>query len=198
MPRALPPLLLLLLIAAWPRAASAQAVYRCVDAQGRSVFSDQPCHAQDARPREAPRPRPEASASGFASGTGSTVDGCARTPERLLEGVRGALEAGDVNRLATHYHWAGTSARAGRMLMDELEAIAARRLVALELRFPAVAPPVPEPPLPVDDGAAPAATPAPAPPTGLHVEQQAGPGDPGARTVDFRLVRHAGCWWVEL
>jgi len=198
MPRVALLLLLVMAAAACPRDAAAQAVYRCVDAEGRSVFSDQPCHAQDARPREAPRPPPEATAQGFASGTGSTLDGCARTPERLLEGVRGALEAGDVNRLATHYHWAGTSARAGRMLMDELEAIAGRRLVALELRFPAATPAPASPTATADRPAAAGAPPAAPPPTGLHIEQQAGPGDPGAVAVEFRLVRHAGCWWVEL
>jgi len=177
----------LLLLLAFAGAAHAQSVYRCVDAEGRSVFSDQPCHAQDARPRETPRAPPQAGAQGFAAGTGSTLEGCARTPARLLDGVRGALEARDVNRLATYYHWAGTSARAGRVLMDELEAIAGRPLVAATLQLPATSPPD------LPDG--PPATPLP---VGLQVDQQAAPGTAGPTRVDFRLVRHAGCWWIEL
>ncbi|WP_374474019.1 DUF4124 domain-containing protein [Arenimonas sp.] len=181
MPRLAPLFLLLLLLAP---AAQAQAVHRCVDPQGRSVFSDQPCASQQARPREAPKP-PAASAQGFASGTGTTAPGCARTPEALLEGVRGALEARDVNRLATHYHWAGTGARAGRYLMDELEAIAARPLATAELAWDT----------PPDEAAAGAP---PAPPSRLRIEQFGASGAAGAVRTEFMLRRHAGCWWIEL
>lgn len=178
-------LLLLLVSMLAPSApAAAQAVHRCVDAQGRSVFSDQPCASQQARPREAPKP-PAATAQGFASGTGTTAPGCARTPEALLDGVRGALEARDVNRLATHYHWAGTGARAGRYLMDELEGIAARPLASAELVWetpPAVASPD-----------APSA-----PPSRLRIEQSGASGAAGSVRTEFLLRRNAGCWWIEL
>lgn len=178
-------LLLLLVSMLAPAApASAQAVHRCVDAQGRSVFSDQPCASQQARPREAPKP-PAATARGFASGTGTTAPGCARTPEALLDGVRGALEARDVNRLATHYHWAGTGARAGRYLMDELEAIAARPLASAELVW--------ETPAAEAPGGAP-----PAPPSRLRIEQSGASGAAGALRTEFLLRRNAGCWWIEL
>ena len=213
-------LLLFFAAAAWAPPASAQAVHRCVDARGVSVFSDQPCESQDAVRRQEPV-RAAESAQGFRTGTGSTAAGCARTPDALLLGVRGALEARDVNRLATHYHWPGTGANAGRYLMDELEEIAARPLVAAELVFPvppaemapdpyaspAAAPPVEAPgpataatvepasPMPPAD---PAAAPRPPAPVGLRVEQMSGPADAGARTVHFLLRRNAGCWWIEL
>lgn len=174
-------LLLLALLLAPAAPAFAQSVYRCVDAQGRSVFSDQPCASQQARPREAPKP-PVVGAQGVASGTGTTAPGCARTPEALLEGVRGALEARDVNRLATHYHWAGTGARAGRYLMDELEAIAARPLASAELAW--------------DTPPGEAAT--AAPPSRLRIEQSGASGAAGAIRTEFTLRRHAGCWWIEL
>lgn len=178
-------LLLLLVSMLAPAApASAQAVHRCVDAQGRSVFSDQPCASQQARPRQAPTP-PAATAQGFASGTGTTAPGCARTPEALLDGVRGALEARDVNRLATHYHWAGTGARAGRYLMDELEAIAARPLASAELVWET-------PPAEASPGAP------PGPPSRLRIEQSGARGAAGAMRAEFLLRRNAGCWWIEL
>lgn len=177
-------LLLLALLLAPAAPASAQAVYRCVDAQGRAVFSDQPCASQQARPREAPKP-PVATAQGFASGTGTTAPGCARTPQALLDGVRGALEARDVNRLATHYHWAGTGSRAGRALMDELEAIAARPLASAELVWDA----------PPADSAADAR---PGPPSRLRIEQSGAGGAAGALRTEFLLRRNAGCWWIEL
>ncbi|MDY0023004.1 DUF4124 domain-containing protein [Arenimonas caeni] len=170
--------LLLIACLCLPAPAAAQAVYRCVGPDGQSVFSDQPCQSQGAVEREAPRP-PVASAEGFVSGTGTTGEGCARSLDALLLGVRGALEARDVNRLATYYHWAGTSAGAGRYLMDSLEAIAARPLVAAEFVY--------EEPLAE-----------PARPRALRVEQAAGPRDAGAVRTDFLLRRHAGCWWIEL
>lgn len=196
--------LLLLACLCLPAPAAAQAVYRCVGPDGQSVFSDQPCRSQGAVEREAPPP-PVANADGFVSGTGTTGEGCARTLDALLLGVRGALEARDVNRLATYYHWAGTSAGAGRYLMDELEAIASRPLVAAEwlvpeqttdsgaLPFPPPAQDFPDAPA-TPDGS-PASQPRPA---ALRVEQAAGPMDAGAVRTDFLLRRHAGCWWIEL
>ncbi|MBW8312943.1 MAG: DUF4124 domain-containing protein [Rhizobium sp.] len=177
-------LLLLAALLAPAAPASAQAVNRCVDAQGRSVFSDQSCASQDARPREAPKP-PADDVHGFTSGTGTTAPGCARTPDALLDGVRGALEAHDVNRLATHYHWAGTGARAGRFLMDELEAITARPLASAELVW--------ETPPPEASPDAP-----PAPPSRLRIEQSGASGAAGAVRTEFLLRRNAGCWWIEL
>ena len=186
-------LLLVFVAIFWlPRAADAQSVFRCVGPDGRSIYSDQPCQTQGAVERQAPARPAAASAQGFTTGTGTVAPGCARSLDALLLGVRGSLEARDVNRLATHYHWAGTSARGGRYLMDELEAIVARPLVAIEFVYPQA----PD---------AQAAEPAPAPgtagprlPGGLRIEQASGPADPGAVRTDFMLRRHAGCWWIEL
>lgn len=122
--------LMLLLAAALP--VQAQGVKRCTDAQGNTVFTDRPCASVDAVPKGAPAPLPGAHAPGFAP------RGCARTAESLLVGVRGALEARDVNRLASYYHWAGTGTRGGLQVMDELEAIANRPFVAIALAYPDV------------------------------------------------------------
>lgn len=121
-----------LLILAWATPAQSQ-VRRCVDVRGVAIYTDRSCESMQAAPREAP-PDPSAGAnitSGFA------VRGCARRPETLLAGVRGALEARDVNRLANWYHWTGTGSGAAKSLMDELEAIANRPLVSAELLYPA-------------------------------------------------------------
>lgn len=165
-----------------PAPAAAQAVFRCVGADGQSVFSDQPCRTQGAVERQAPPP-PASGAEGVVSGTGSTAEGCARSLDALRLGVRGALEARDVNRLATHYHWAGTSAGAGRYLMDSLEAITARPMVSVEF---------------VSDAPPPAGGEPPPPPRALRVEQAAGLAGAGTVRTDFLLRRHAGCWWIEL
>lgn len=121
-------LLLLASLSAAPEAAAQ--VRRCVDARGNAVYTDRACAAVDATPSEAPVSHAGAYASGFAR------RGCARNPDQLLDGVRGALEARDVNRLANYYHWTGTGTGAAKSLMDSLEAIAARPLVNAELVYP--------------------------------------------------------------
>ena len=206
-------LLPLLLIAfALPAPAAAQGVKRCTDAQGNTVFTDRACASVDAVPKGAPAPVPGSYAPGFAP------RGCARTADALLLGVRTALEARDVNRLASYYHWAGTGNRGARQVMDELEAIAVRPLVAVALAYAVPTTPMasgtgsgslpPTDPAPVfetdpgtepDPVLGPAPAPAPGPrPIGLDVEQMAGPADAGSRSTRFRLQRHVGCWWLEL
>ena len=126
MRRLLPALLFAL---ALPAPAASQGVKRCTDAQGNTVFTDRSCASVDAVPKGVPAPAPGAYAEGFAP------RGCARTAEALLQGVRTAREARDVNRLASFYHWPGTSSARG--VMDALEEIANRPLVAVELAYPA-------------------------------------------------------------
>lgn len=196
-------LLALACVFAWlalPTPASAQ-VRRCVDAQGNSVFTDRPCASLGAAPREAPAPAQGAYAGGFAR------RGCARSPGQLLDGVRGALEAHDVNRLANFYHWPGTGSGAAKSLMDALEAVAARPLVDVVLVSPdgPTDPPAPgsavgspSEPTPPSPGNAPEEVHLTPLPMGLRVEQMAGPGDVSSRSTDFSLRQHAGCWWIEL
>jgi len=148
MPRlALP--LLAVLVAALPLPGPAEAqVRRCVDAQGNSVFTDRACSSMDAVPRGEPvAPGGAHHAGGFGR------QGCASGPRQLLDEVRGALESRDVNQLATHYHWTGTGSGAAHSLMSELEAIAKRPLVAIDLVFPAT-------PEPLSDDGFPALLPA--------------------------------------
>jgi hypothetical protein len=217
MPRlALP--LLAVLVAALPLPGPAEAqVRRCVDAQGNSVFTDRACSSMDAVPRGEPvAPGGAHHAGGFGR------QGCAAGPRQLLDEVRGALESRDVNQLATHYHWAGTGSGAARSLMGQLEAIAQRPLVAIDLVFPAAPEPVPDTGFaslapaqqPVrDDGftvqdAAGDGTPNAAaevpeplrsrPPYAIRVEQMSGVGDAGSSQTVFNLRRHAGCWFIQL
>ena len=150
-------LLLLSALSAAPEAAAQ--VRRCVDAQGNSVFTDRACAAVNATPKADPLPNAGAYASGFAR------QGCARSPGQLLDGVRNALDARDVNRLANYYHWTGTGSGAATHLMDRLEAIAARPLVNAQLIYPSRLPELDAagfPTFPPDDPAASAASAPPA------------------------------------
>lgn len=211
MPRlALP--LLAVLVAALALPAQAQ-VRRCVDAQGNSVFTDRACSSLDAVPRSAP-----ASPGGAHDSGGVGRQGCAAGPSQLLDEVRGALESRDVNLLASHYHWTGTGSGAAHSLMGELEAIAKRPLIAIELVFPATSLPRQDdgfaPPEavaedrfqrldPTGDGAEAAAAEGPEPlrnrpPHAIRVEQLRGVGGAGSSQTLFNLRRHAGCWWIQL
>ena len=141
MARALPPLLMLLCLLAWASPASAQGIRRCVDARGMSIFTDRPCSEMNAVPMQAPPATEGNLAEGFRGGFSQR--GCARRPEDLLERVRGALEARDVNRLASHYHWTGTGTGSGTRLMDALERIAGQPLISAELVYPEAPPDYP-------------------------------------------------------
>jgi hypothetical protein len=210
-PLALPLLAVLVAVLALP--AQAQ-VRRCVDAQGNSVFTDRACSSLDAVPRGEP-----AAPGGAHHSGGFGRQGCAAGPRQLLDEVRGALESRDVNQLASHYHWSGTDSGAARSLMEQLEAIAKRPLVAVELVFPTPAEPAADPGFPPlepargGDGFQP---PAPAgdraeastrqgpeplrsrPPYAIRVEQMSAVGDAGSSQTLFNLRRHAGCWWIQL
>ena len=211
MPRAL--LILTCLIAsAWAAAPAQAEVRRCVDARGVAVYTDRPCETMQAAPREAP-PDPSAGAN---ITTGFAVRGCARRPETLLNGVRSALEARDVNRLANWYHWTGTGSGTAKSLMDELEAIANRPLVSAELVYPetrygfpsetGVGVESPAVPSTGDASGNPTLTPSPATttaepgpePVSLLVQQMRGPADIESVSVRFALRQNAGCWWIEL
>lgn len=120
---------LLLSAVTLPAPSQAQAVKRCTDAQGNSVYTDRSCASLGAVSKGVPAPPGGATAHGFAP------RGCARTPGDLAMGVRSALEARDVNRLASFYHWPGSGN--SRRVMDSLEAIALRPMVAVELAYPA-------------------------------------------------------------
>lgn len=218
----MPRLALLALLLLFTGQAGAQAVHRCVDPSGRSVYSDQPCAALGAVARAAPQPSAVGNVQGVTTGTGTVAAGCARSLDSLMLGVRGALEARDVNRLATYYHWPGTSARGGRYVMDALEDIARRPLVAVQWLMPAADPTGVADPLLAIGPALPAASaepasvplpgktrarvpagqalpPAPAQrPLALRVQQATSADDPGAMRTDFRLRHYAGCWWIEL
>lgn len=190
---------LLLSLLALPASGHA-AIQRCTDANGITVFTDRSCASQNAVPKGAPAEPGGGYATGFAP------RGCARTPGDLAMGVRTALEARDVNRLASFYHWTGTGSGGGRRVMDALEAIANRPLVSVELAYPAEPAPF-DPLLEFGPDAAPSEESAPLddapPPTsprpiGLDLRQMASDTSAGSRSTRFRLQRNAGCWWLAL
>ena len=143
---------ILLAAPAWMPGAALQAspIQRCI-AGGSVVYTDKACRSLGAQPtamsaelirglaREAKltgndvmigdslapmsgaSPEAEAAKAYLAARHGTA--GCARTPEQLQLLLRGAVSMGDVNRIATAYHWAGMGSDQARHVLTRLESL---------------------------------------------------------------------------
>jgi hypothetical protein len=181
---------------------AANGIHRCVGADGRVVFTDRGCDESGGTEQAAP------SAAG--GNVRVAVQGCARTREELLWGVRSALESRDANRFASYYHWPGITTGDGYRLMDRLAAFSDRPLVdaqllsSADLRQSAAIEPVVE--LEPTSAEASLGLPAPAtpatPPVGhapdlLRVDQMLSATNAASQVTYFRLQPNAGCWWIR-
>ena len=93
-----------------------------------------------------------------------------------------AIDAGDVNRLAAHYHWPGLGGAAANATMDRLATMAARPLLDLRIATRDIAgPPDPDDPYALPDIRV--------VPTGLRVEQLTHEGGAPVTTT-LALRRH--------
>lgn len=181
----------------------ADVIHRCLAADGTTVYTDRPCDESGARPVAPAQPQREdgdasierrAPGSTHGSGGAMSLGGagrsdCVRRTDTLLFEVRAAVEAGNVNRLAGVYDWAGKSSNAAEGILDRLARITSRPLASVEFRYQAPDPYAdPSLPLPPQEEVR---------PIGVHIEQLA-PGDiVPTFEEDLRLVRNAACWWVS-
>ncbi|MBN6149986.1 DUF4124 domain-containing protein [Xanthomonas sp. AmX2] len=199
-----PPILLLLCLCAAP--AAAQTVNRCTGADGATVYSDRRCEDLGAIDRLPPRAAPSASREG-AGGLYRPM--CVRRLSELAQQIRTAVDARDVNRLSTLYWWNGVSNAAALRILDRLDAITRRPLVAivpvLPEQGPVYAQAAPAAAMPAYDPAAPApaappqtdAAPSPrARATALRLEQTMGGSATPSQTVLY-LRRQYGCFWIS-
>lgn len=177
-----------LLLWSSPGAAATQSVHRCVGNDGNAVFTDRACSEMQAVER--------APATQVVIGTTSRVRQCPRTPDALLSGVRSALEAQDVNRLAAFYHWTGVSSAESVRVMTELDALIRHPLVDVLLqRSAGVAPPENASPVPTANAATPVA--ARSAPDQIRIEQLARTGSATPLSTVLRLHKNLGCWWIR-
>ena len=108
--------------------ASAQAISRCQDKDGKIIYTDKTCEDVDAVPQNLPKP---------VGNTGySVVRTCARTQEDLLWDLRGALETGDINRAAGLFLWSGNDTAQSNKRLDQLNKISYQSLISVDLLFP--------------------------------------------------------------
>lgn len=213
--RLLPLLSLLLALAALTAPAHAQQIRRCTGADGQTVFTDRRCDELGATARV---PATAASAMRRDGDAGMYRYGCPRRLSQLVDQLRGAIAAHDVNRLSSLYLWTDLSNDAANRVLTRLEDIAERPLVDIAPLYPepvtplaaAVAPGVPavdgtgtDAVNAVADAAgqpAPPAADAPAPqrprPWGLRLEQTLANGSTPART-QLDLRRQYNCFWIS-
>ncbi|WP_369934126.1 DUF4124 domain-containing protein [Xanthomonas tesorieronis] len=208
-----PSIFLLLCLCAAP--AAAQKVNRCTGADGATVFSDRRCEDLGAIDRLPPRTAPSAGSEG---GSGLYRPQCVRRLSELAQQIRTAVDARDVNRLSTLYWWNGVSDEAARRILDRLDAIAQRPLVAIVPVLPEPAAYPPAAPsaadalataqqrtsnttpatVPASTGTAPddSATPPRARATGLRLEQTlSGSATPTSTMLGLR--RQYNCFWIS-
>lgn len=193
MRRTLLPLLALFLLPGHAAPARAQdPVHRCSTMTGETVYTDKRCEDIGAMDR---LPDPSAASAGRSGGLYRGT--CSRTLSDLVYQITVAVDARDVNRLASVYYWSGVSDSAANRILDQLQAVVERPLVD-------VAPVRPSQPIldgegnVVDantDGYYPQT--APQRPVGLRLEQTLKNSATPSRTV-FGLRRAYKCFWITL
>ena len=119
---------ILLLLCLYAAPAAAQKVNRCTGADGTTVFSDRRCEDLGAIDRLPPRAAPSAASEGA---SGLYRPQCVRRLSELAQKIRTAVDARDVNPLSTLYWWNGVSDEAARRILDRLDAITQRPLLAI-------------------------------------------------------------------
>lgn len=183
---------------AWVPAAAAQAVHRCTDSAGTSVFTDRRCEDVGAASRVI---RPRVGATGQAAAPVHL--GCPRRLSELVQRITAAIDAGDANRLAALYRWNGISDASANRLMDRMEAIVRRPLLDIAPIFPEVSPaPLVDADGAVADANADGFYPQPTPPrrqrpVGLRLQQTLANAETPSSTV-LGIGRSDGCFWITL
>lgn len=165
----------------WWSPAQAQ-VNRCMTSDGITLYTDRRCTDVGAMPGPV-RMRAGGSGSGRIH-----RGGCARNLQDLVYEMTSAIDSGDVNRLASVYHWTGMSGSAGYAVMARLGAVVKRPLVDIV----AVMPPGPD----GEDGWLYPQTTVQSAPVALRVEQTLANRSTPSRTV-FGMHRHFGCYWIR-
>ena len=105
------------------RPVEAQAeIRRCVTDSGATIYTDRNCADVGAAER---LPRLTADAGGAHTQLPSRGS-CVRRVQDLVHELTRAIDRGDVNQLASLYHWPGIGTRNGYAIMDRLDAIVQR------------------------------------------------------------------------
>lgn len=189
--------------AAPPAHAQASAIHRCVDAQGRQVFTDRRCADMQATPALPQPSQPAAAAAApMASHSPSAAPQlCAASADALRQQVVDAFATHDPNRIAGLMLWTGYSERAVVGDIVSLRDLVKHPLVDIDGGSSpgrAEAPDIYDASQPLSQLlAAPASGTTQAPPADqLVLVTAAGDGTGGTRETRFSLSRQSGCVWM--
>ena len=178
-------LLFLIAIAAMPAHAATTDVHRCVGADGGTIFTDKKCEDIGASVR--PAPMQVAITAGATERLGAR--GCARTADDLKRGLQQALATGDVNRVASFYHWPGIGSAESGDILKRLQVLAGRPLLSLQMlrtRQPTDA-----------DGYRSVASEQPAAASAVELTQARSGNDPTSVRTTLGVTHYFGCLWVH-
>lgn len=164
---------------------------RCIGPSGQAIYTDQSCAAMGASIR--PQTPDIAGSNRATPAVRVHVRDCAATIPALRDGIQAALAAGDVNRLAGFFQWAGTSAREADGILDRLQTLTARPVLAVSVTHARTA---------SDNANANAANSAANPPaTGaavaIVIDQARANGDSSPVRTVLAIDASMGCWWVR-
>jgi hypothetical protein len=178
-------------------------IHRCVDASGRSVYTDAACSDIGATDK----PVPQSEAGVVSQGYKPIITrACASTPEDLQWGVQSAIENNDVNRLAGFYEWTGFSSQDAEKVMNRLEIIAKQSLLSVEFIYPQIRRRLPtfenddqqtSPLLPAEEVEPEYETYYGSNPVGMAIYQYADKKNQRASSSRFGVVQHKRCWWIR-
>lgn len=120
---------LIILACVCPRVAAQNAIHRCVGADGRPVFTDQPCSSVGAT--SVMPPRVDAAAAGAADGPSAGVL-CAKDLAGLREGIARAFALHSANRMGGMVLWSSGNNRAATEGIRGMDDLVRLPLVSLE------------------------------------------------------------------
>jgi hypothetical protein len=159
---------LLLLLFALPSAAQT-AIHRCLSADGRPVFTDQPCAALGATSIMPPTTAPARAGTSAVPAGPSTGLLCAKDLAGLREGIAQAFANHDANRIGGLILWNGYGSGGAVDNLRTLEMLVRQPLLSVEGSEAA----------------------------GLDAVTSGPGGDAATRRAHFGVVHDSGCVWLR-
>ncbi|MEO6172664.1 MAG: hypothetical protein ABIP02_06060 [Arenimonas sp.] len=167
--------------------ALADTINRCIDKDGIVLYTDRKCEDLDAVLQNLPKPSGNI---GY-----SMVRTCARTPDDLLWDLRGALEIGDINRVAGLILWSGNDTAQVNKRLDQLNKISYQSLISVDLLFAETD----DTQVKFDEDGNIIETLAKGPPVpyGVRVDFFKNKKQTETGSMQFNLQKHMQCYWVR-
>ena len=188
--------LLFALVLATGTAAAQSRPKHCVTDTGKEIRTDRPCAAFDGQEQRSDGNAQSSAADRrlSAARASSYRPICAKTIEDLSYTLSAALDARDVNRFSSVYHWVGVSNVRALAVLNKFEKMMTRPVVDIEMTGGSSggvswSEDAEGYLLPVEHS--------PRPPSGLRVRQMKA-GVNATESTKFRIVKHFGCYWLSM